>query len=121
MEEQREPLCLSDLINAGRQRHTEAWDRLRQIYLDYSLDPPTLAEVFASSTPTEFEQARDAQGQSWGDVTLWLMGDVMPRLGLPRTFYPIIEHVAMMPHGGIINLEGGYFIRRPAIQEGARS
>lgn len=117
MEMQREVLNQWDLINAGSQRHGEAWDRLRQLYVDYNLHIPTYTEVFQHSKAQSeaFEQARDEHGRRWDEVALWLMLDVAPRLGLPSDVFDpdVIQQIVIMPRGGILNIEGGYFIRLP--------
>ncbi|MES2721187.1 MAG: hypothetical protein V4624_09905 [Pseudomonadota bacterium] len=117
MEEQREALSRWDLINATSQRHGEAWDRLRQMHVDYSLDVPTYTEIFEHAKVQEesFFHARDKQGERWSEVALWLIFDVAPRLRLPSgVFNPdAIEQIVMVPSGGILSIEGGYFIRLP--------
>ncbi|MES3040399.1 MAG: hypothetical protein V4730_04475 [Pseudomonadota bacterium] len=117
MEEQRKPLSQPDLIKASSKRHGEAWDRMRQIYVDYNLDVPTYAEIFEHDKVQEksYEQARDMHGERWGDVALWLNFDVAPRLGLPSDIFDpdVMDQIVMVPSDGVLNIEGGYFIRLP--------
>lgn len=111
---ERKPLTQSDVLFPGP-RHGEAWDRLRQVCLDYNVEPPTLPELFDVVSPPEFAEARDTHGQPFGDVGLWLMQEIGPRLGLPSSTWDddALDQILMMPRGGIINIEAGYFIVRP--------
>lgn len=117
MEEQRGPLSQQDLIKASSKRHGEAWDRMRQIYVDYNLDMPTYTQIFEHAKVQEesFLQARDRHGERWSDVALWLIFDVAPRLGLPSDIFDpdVMDQIVMVPSDGVLNIEGGYFIRLP--------
>lgn len=117
MEEQRGSLSQRDLIKASSKRHGEAWDRMRQIYVDYNLDMPTYTAIFEHAKVQEeaFVQARDRYGERWSDVALWLIFDVAPRLGLPLDIFDpdVMDQIVMVPSDGILNIEGGYFIRLP--------